>query len=166
MICLIVAKSKNNVIGNSNDLPWYLPADLRHFQKITTGSTIVMGRKTWQAILDRNGKPLPNRTNVIVTRDVNFMAEGAVVVHDIKTALKQSDNLFVIGGTEIFTQALPYVDRLYITEVDADIHGDAFFPELDSSQWNEISRESHPVDEKNQYPYSFVVLDRSHANQN
>ena len=161
MINAILAISKNGVIGSSNDLPWYLSADLVRFRKITTGHSVVMGRKTWNAIVDRIGKPLPNRTNIVITRDQSFKPEGATVVHTVEAALAIAQDGFVIGGAEIFQQALPYVSRLYLTEVDAEVHGDTFLPEFDRSEWREVSRETHSADEKNDHPYSFVVLERN-----
>lgn len=160
MINAILAISKNGVIGDSNDLPWYLSADLVRFRKLTTGSTVVMGRKTWKAIFDRLGKPLPNRTSVVLTRDEAFKAEGAVVVHDLQSALAKADSGYVIGGAELFHQALPYIERLYLTEVDAVIKGDTYLPEFDRTQWREVSRESYGADEKNNYPYTFLVFER------
>lgn len=161
MINAVLAISKNGVIGDSNDLPWYLSADLVRFRKLTTGHTVIMGRKTWKAIVDRIGKPLPNRTSVVLTRDTQFSPQGAVVVHNLKDALKKANDGFIIGGAELFQQALPYVERLYLTEVDADIPGDTYLPEFDRSQWREVSRESHPADEKNDYPYTFLVFERN-----
>lgn len=161
MVSAVLAISKNGVIGDSNDLPWYLSADLVRFRKLTTGHTVMMGRKTWQAIYDRLGKPLPNRTSVVLTRDRDFKPEGAVVVHDLSEALDY-DDLYVIGGAQVFQQALPYIQTLYLTEVDADIKGDTYLPEFDRSEWNEVSRESHPADAKNDYPYTFLVFERKH----
>ncbi len=160
MIYAILAMSKNGVIGDSNDLPWYLSADLVRFRQITTGHTVVMGRKTWDAVYDRIGKPLPNRTNVVVSRDTDLTLEGAVVVSNIQEALKKDEDIYIIGGAQIFQQALPYIQKLYLTEVDAEIRGDTYLPEFDRSYWQEISRESHPADEKNDYPYTFLVFER------
>lgn len=160
VINAILAISKNGVIGDSNDLPWYLSADLIRFRKITTGNTVVMGRKTWQAIYDRIGKPLPDRVSVVLTRDTSFAPEGAVVVHNLEAALTQAEDVYVIGGAEIFQQALPYIQRLYLTEVEAELRGDTFLPAFDRLEWREVSRESHPADEKNEYPYTFLVFER------
>lgn len=161
MIYAVLAMSKNGVIGDSNDLPWYLSADLVRFRQLTTGKTVVMGRKTWQAIYNRLGKPLPNRTNVVITRDRSFSPEGAVVTHTIEDALTQAQDVYVIGGAQIFEQALPYMHKLYLTEVEAEIQGDTYLPAFDRSEWKEVLRESHPADEKNDFPYSFLVFERT-----
>ncbi len=159
MISLVVAKAHNNVIGSKNDLPWYLPADLRHFKEITTGHTVVMGRTTFNSILNRLGKPLPNRENVVVTRDPDFTYHEVTVIHSIEE-IKDLGDVFVIGGAEIYRQTVDIVDRLYVTEVDADIEGDTYFPDLAAS-WQEVSREHHESDEKNQFDYDFVVYERA-----
>lgn len=161
MVYAVLAISKNGVIGDSNDLPWYLPADLKRFKELTTGHTVVMGRKTWQSIYDRLGKPLPNRTSVVLTRNDSFAAEGAVVMNELEAALKSTDDVYIIGGAQIFQQALPYIQKLYLTEVDADIPGDTHLPEFDRSQWREVSREPHPADEKNEYSYTFLAFERT-----
>lgn len=158
MISLIVAKAHNNVIGSKNDLPWYLPADLRHFKEVTTGHTVVMGRTTFNSIVSRLGKPLPNRQNVVITRDEDFSHHEVAVIHSIHE-IKELGDVFIIGGAEIYRQTVDMADRLYITEVAADIEGDTYFPVL-SASWQEISRESHTADEKNQYNYDFVVYER------
>lgn len=162
MISILVARARNRVIGRSNDLPWYLPADLRHFKELTTGHSVLMGRKTFDSILARLGTPLPNRQNIVVTRDRHFQVSGAIVVHSIDEALKltESEEVFVIGGAQIYEQVLPFTDRMYITEVAADIDGDTFFPELEQGAWRETSREPHKKDDKNQYDYAFVVYER------
>lgn len=158
MISIIVAKAKNNIIGSKNELPWYLPADLRHFKAVTTGHTVVMGRTTYESIVARIGKPLPSRHNVVVTRDPGFTQPGVTVIHSIQ-AINELGDVFVIGGAEMYRQTIDMADRVYITEVHAEIDGDTYFPELDNS-WYEISRESHTADEKNQYDYDFVVYQR------
>nr|AIA11423.1 Dihydrofolate reductase [uncultured bacterium] len=163
MVSLLVAYAHNGVIGKDNDLPWYLPADLKRFKELTTGKTVVMGRKTFDSIITRNGKPLPNRTNVVITRDPSYHAEGAEVVHTIQDALTGSDEVFVIGGAEIFKQALPLADQIYATEIDADIEGDVYFPEIDKSVWRQAARESHQADEKNRYNYSYVTYEKTHG---
>lgn len=158
MISLVVAKSSNNVIGSRNDLPWYLPADLKHFKEITTGHTVLMGRTTFQSILERIQKPLPNRTNIVVTRDNNFSSPGVEVIHSLDDIQTLGD-LYVIGGAEIYKQTMSMADTLYVTEVQATIDGDTYFPDIDDS-WSEASRESHASDEKNQYDYDFVIYKR------
>ncbi len=157
MISLIVAKARNGIIGSNNDLPWYLPADLRHFKEVTMGHTVVMGRKTFESILQRLGKPLPDRKNVVITRDRLFSYPGVTIIHDVADISTLGD-CFVIGGAEIYRQTINMADRLYITEVHADIEGDTFFPDINSS-WKEISREQHQADDKNQFDYDFVVYE-------
>ncbi|OIR06256.1 dihydrofolate reductase type 3 [mine drainage metagenome] len=158
MISLIVAAARNGVIGRNNQLPWHLPGDLKYFKGVTLGKPVVMGRKTFQSI----GRPLPGRTNVVITRDTGWRAEGVLVAHDVETALALAAGLaaggevMVIGGAEIFRAALPLATRLYLTEVQADIDGDAFFPHPDPAEWRELSRRQQDGDP----PYAFVVLER------
>ena len=159
-ISLIAAMADNGVIGRNNRLPWRLSADLQRFKALTMGKPIVMGRKTWESI----GRPLPGRTNIVVTRDVGYRAEGCVVVHSVDQALEVaagSDEVMVIGGANLYQQLLDRADRLYLTQVRADVEGDAWFPEFDRAQWREVERESHSRDEKNEYDYAFVTLERS-----
>ena len=160
MITIIAAKSTNNVIGYKNDLPWHLPADLKHFRKLTTNQTVVMGRKTYDSIIKRLAKPLPNRTNVVLTRDQNFQANGVETIHDIDDLMDYED-VFIIGGEQIYRQTLALADRLIITEVQASVEGDSYFPEINLSHWREVSRDKHKADEKNQYDYDFVVYERA-----
>ncbi len=159
MICLIVARAQNGVIGSQNDLPWYLPADLKRFKELTFGHTVVMGRKTFQSILARLGKPLPGRRSVVVTRTVGATYDGADVVHDIDDIERLEGDVYIIGGAEIYRATLHMADKLYITEVRANLDGDAHFPDLDPHVWRELSRESHKKDEKNQYDFDFVVYE-------
>ncbi len=160
MISIIVARAKNGVIGSKNDLPWYLPADLKRFRELTTGNTVVMGRKTYESIVARLGHTLPDRRNIVLTRDETAAYDGAEILHDIDAVKQLDGDVFVIGGAEIYNQLLPLADRLYITDVKADIDGDTFFPTLDTSVWHEISREAHERDEKNQYDFDFVLYER------
>jgi len=158
-ISLIVALARNRVIGRDNQLPWRLSADLQHFKGLTMGKPIVMGRKTYESI----GRPLPGRTNIVVTRDSSFSAAGCRVVHSIDEALVAAggaDEVMIMGGENLYSQLLPRADRLYLTEVQADVSGDAWFPEFDQTQWQELERESHRADEKNEFDYDFVVLTR------
>lgn len=158
-ISLIVALARNRVIGRDNQLPWRLSADLQHFKRLTMGKPIVMGRKTCESI----GRPLPGRTNIVVTRDSSFSAAGCRVVHSIDAALVAAggaDEVMIMGGENLYSQLLPRADRLYLTEVQADVSGDAWFPEFDQAQWQELERESHRADEKNEFDYDFVVLAR------
>ena len=158
MIALVVAMAENNVIGKNNQLIWHLPADLNHFKNLTTGHPIIMGRKTYESI----GKPLPNRTNIVITRQQDFKPEGVLVAHSLSEALmlaQQLDvNIFVIGGAEIYKQAMFLADTIYLTEVHQAFEGDTFFPEINTLLWVETEREEHQADEKNPYDYAFVKL--------
>lgn len=161
MIAAIVAMTKDGVIGKKNDLPWYLPADLKRTKQITTGNTIIMGRKTADSIVERVGHGLPNRKNVVVTRSGVYGHEGFVAVTTVEDALKIAEgDAFIFGGEQIYDLAMPYTERLYITLVHADIDGDVHFPEYDKSQWRETDRESHKKDDKNQYDYDYLTLER------
>lgn len=157
-ISAIVAMSENRVIGVNNQLPWNMPADLAHFKTLTTGHTIIMGRKTFESI----GKPLPNRTNIIVTRDERYLKEGCIVVNSIESALDQASKgeIFVIGGADIFKLTFPLLDRIYLTIIHHTFEGDVFFPEYEAANWQEVSHVRHPKDEKNLYDYSFIQLDK------
>ena len=157
MISLIAARAQNGVIGSRNDLPWYLPADLRRFKELTTGRTVVMGRKTYESIASRLGHGLPDRRNVVMTRQQLHFPD-AEVVHDVRDIERMGD-VFVIGGAELYKQTIDIADRLYLTEVKASVDGDVYFPGLDMSRWREISRESHERDDKNQYDFDFVVYE-------
>ena len=145
IIQLIVAHAHRRVIGLNNSMPWHLPEDLRHFKALTTGHCIIMGRKTYASI----GKPLPNRLNIVITRQIGWQAEGVIVAHSLEQAITQALAhfpalpVFVIGGAQIYKQALPLADRLYITEIDANLDGDTVFPAYNKAEWQEISREKH-----------------------
>lgn len=159
MISIIVAMAENRVIGVNNTLPWRLPADLRHFRRLTTGHHVIMGRRNYESI----GRPLPDRTNIVVTRNPAYRAPGCRVRHSLEDALRDVGNdpeVFIIGGAEIYRQALGKADRIYLTLVHATIGGDTRFPEFDTREWNETSRARHEADEKNPYAYSFVTYDR------
>lgn len=160
MIKLIVAKASNNVIGNENDLIWHLPNDLKHFKNLTTNHPIVMGRKTYQSL----GRPLPNRTNIVITRDSNFKDDKVVITYSVEEAIEKAkeinEDFFIIGGGNIYKQAMPFVDELYITEVHHEFDGDTYFPEIDEDVFEETSREHHLKDEKHPYAYSFVSYKR------
>jgi dihydrofolate reductase len=159
MISLVVAAARNNVIGKGNALPWSLPNDLKHFREVTSGHTVVMGRKTFESI----GRPLPNRRNIVITRQEGYKPEGVEVVGSLAAAIASmsvGEDLFVIGGGEIFNQVLPIADRVYLTRIEADVEGDAFFPRLDANEWEEVSRLPGVVDEKNALPHTFLILDR------
>lgn len=157
-VSIITAVSNNNVIGKDNKLPWRLPADLAHFKEITSGHSVLMGRKTFESI----GRPLPNRRNIVITRNRDFKADRIEVVHSIEEALeitKNEDEVFVIGGEEIYKLALPFADKIYLTKVEAEVDGDAFFPNL-GSEWEEVSRIENPKDENNEYPFVFYEYRR------
>lgn len=157
MIKIIAAIAENNALGKDNDLIWHLPADLKRFKKVTTGHFILMGRNTFESI----GKPLPNRTTIIITRNNDYFMDGCLVANSIENALelaKDEEEVFLIGGAQIYKQAMidGLVDRLDITHVHQEFEADVFFPEIDSSIWKEVSRENFKADEKNKYDYSFV----------
>ena len=156
MITMIAAIGKNGELGKDNDLVWHLPNDLKRFKKVTAGHHVIMGRKTFESL----GKALPNRTNIVITRNENYHAKDCVVVYSLEEALeaaKDDDNPYILGGAQIYKQALEIADILDLTLVDASLEADAFFPEIDFSKWIEIAREDHKADEKHQYNYSFVT---------
>jgi dihydrofolate reductase len=159
MLSIIVALSENNVVGRDNNLPWKLSADLKRLKSLTMGHHIIMGRKTWESL----GRPLPGRVNVVITSDKNYKAEGGLVVHSLKDALniaKNDSEVFIFGGGKVFKEALPLVDKIYMTLVHATIDGDTHFPFLNKNEWKEAERESFNADEKNEYDYSFVTVER------
>ncbi|MCA1030387.1 dihydrofolate reductase [Bacillus timonensis] len=157
MISLIVAMDQNNLIGQDNDLPWKLPADLAYFKKITMGKSIVMGRKTYNSI----GRPLPGRHNIVLTKTHDMNVFGCEVMHSVDEVLHHSEQLgnevFIIGGAEIFNQFLPFTDKLYITHIEERFSGDTYFPKVNMEEWELISREKGPKDNKNPYDYFFAV---------
>ena len=158
-IALIAAMAENRVIGRENRLPWRLPADLRRFKSLTMGKPVIMGRKTYESI----GKPLPGRSNIVVTRDPDYRAQGCRVVHSLEQALEAAaghDEVMVIGGAELYRQTLERAERTYLTMVKAELDGDALFPQIETRHWRELERESHRADEKNEYDYDFVTLER------
>lgn len=164
-LAVIVAAADNGVIGRNNALPWYLPDDLRYFKRVTMGKPIVMGRKTFESI----GKPLPGRSNIVISRNPEFQAQGVKVVASLDEALRLAQEIavmdgvremVVIGGAEIYRTAIPRADRLYITEVHASVEGDAHLPDVEWAQWRERERERHEAQGSNPYDYSFVVYDR------
>jgi dihydrofolate reductase len=161
-VSLIVAVSKNGVIGREGDLPWHLPADLSHFKRTTMGHHLIIGRRTW----DEVGKPLPGRTMVVVTRNRRFAPEGARVVRSVEQALEVAagdDEPFIAGGSQIYRICLgrDLVDRVYLTRIHAEVEGDTFFPEFDLDEWELVSEEHHDADEKNEFDHSFLVYERS-----
>ncbi len=159
-LSIIVAMDDNQLIGKNNALPWHLPADLAYFKKTTIGKAVLMGRKTYDSI----GRSLPNRRNIIVSRNTKFKADGCDVVDSIHAALSlaSGDNeLIIMGGASFYEQMVNKVDRLYITEVNGKFEGDAYFPEFDRTQFSELSRDSHQADEKNLHAYDLVILQRN-----
>lgn len=164
MISLIAAIGKNNELGKGNDLLWRLPADQKFFRETTKGHTVIMGRKTFESL----GRPLPNRRNIVITRDKNYLRHGVDVVHSldeainrVRTPLTQNEEIFIIGGAEIYKQAMEQADRLYVTHIDTeDKDADVFFPEIVLVAWKEISHEEHKPDEKNIFPYTFSIYEK------
>lgn len=161
MISLIAAIGKNNELGKGNDLLWKLPADMQHFIKKTSDHPVIMGRKTFESI----GRLLPKRRNIIITRDKNYKVEGGEIVHSLEDALKlfpnKNEEIYVIGGAEIFKQAISLADKLDITHINAeDNDADTFFPEIIPIVWNEVSHEEHSPDEKNIFSYVFSIYER------
>jgi len=155
MLTIIAAVAKNNALGKNNDLIWHLPADLKRFKAITLGHHIIMGRKTFESL----GKPLPNRTTIIITRNPDYIAPGCIVVNELTEAIKaaaEDENPFILGGAEIYKQAMSFADILDLTLVHESFDADVFFPNIDMSKWTEMSRQDFKADEKNKYDYSFV----------
>jgi dihydrofolate reductase len=160
-ISMIAAMTEDRVIGIKNTLPWKLPNDMKWFRQHTLGKPIIMGRKTFESF---GAKPLPGRTNIIITHDKDYQAKDSIVVHSIDEALQAAgdvDEVMIIGGASFYEQMLDRADRLYLTFVHADIKGDAWFPEINNKDWNRVEQETHKKDEKNQYTHSFVILDRA-----
>ncbi|MEZ0541735.1 dihydrofolate reductase [Fibrella arboris] len=169
-ISLIAAMAQNRIIGRDRadgrpDLPWHLPDDFAYFKQRTSGHAIIMGRKS----LDALGKPLPKRTNIVITRNPDFQTNGVLVVHSLDAAIDAAEQveatheqpeLFVIGGAEIYALALPMADRIYLTEVQRTYEGNASFPEFDKKDWHEVSRQHHPADERHEAAFDFVVYER------
>jgi dihydrofolate reductase len=161
IISIIVAMDRNRGIGIENRLPWRLSADLKRFRELTMGHHLIVGRKTYESI----GKPLPGRQMIVVTRDPDYRAEGCIVLHSlndaIETAAARGENeVFICGGAEIYRKALARAGTLYLTQVDAEVDADTFFPEMDWTQWIEKERISHGADDKNQYSFIFKILNR------
>ena len=165
IISIIAAIGKNNELGKDNQLLWQLPADMKHFRDITSGHIVIMGRKTYESI----GRPLPNRRNIVITRETDYQKDGIEVVNSLPEALKiasleqgkkfeENDDeieVFIIGGGQIYNEAIANADKLYITHVDATLPADTYFPEISCEEWEKTSSESHEADEKNPYPYTF-----------
>jgi dihydrofolate reductase len=158
-VSIVVAISQNHAIGKDNKLLWHLPKDLKHFKEITTGGTVIMGRKTYDSV----GRPLPNRRNIIVTRQ-QVEITGCEVVNSVEAALdlcRDEAEVFIVGGAEIYKLAMPLTDRIYLTIVHADFEADTYFPEIKADTWKETARQDHEADEKNPLPFSFITLERA-----
>jgi dihydrofolate reductase len=163
VLSAIVAVAKNGVIGKEGGLPWYLPAELARFKQITMGHAIIMGRKTHESI----GRALPGRTNIVITRDKDYKAaEGCIVANSLVEAIEKAkksegaNEVFIIGGASVYQEAMPLLERIYLTKVDADIKGDKFF-KYSPSEWKQISSEKHNADEKNEYGFEIAVLEKT-----
>ena len=161
MLSIIVAVANNNVIGKDNKLIWHLPEDLKRFKKLTTGHTIIMGRKTFESL----GRVLPNRKHIVFTQNPDFKVndENVEIVHSmlqIQEYIENEEEAFVIGGAVIYNLLMPYVKKMYVTEIDEEFDGDAFFPRIDETKWKEVSREKGPEDEENKFTYEYVTYER------
>lgn len=156
---IVVAIARNGVIGKDNALPWRLPEELAHFKRVTLGYPIIMGRRTWESI----GRPLPGRLNIVVSRDPAYRAPGCVVVDSLARAYEaagSAERVAIIGGTSLFEAALPEADCIHLTEVDADVEGDTWFPEFDRSEWVETEVSHHPADERHAHAFRILRLER------
>lgn len=159
-IAMIAAMAKNRVIGLDNDMPWRLPDDLKFFKKTTTGKPVIMGRKTFESI---GSRPLPNRPNLVISRQADFVAEGATVFSSVEDAIASTDSVeevIIMGGGQLYKQMLPQADKLYLTLINADIDGDTLFPDWTEFSWNEIEREHHAMDDSHAYDFDFVTLQK------
>lgn len=164
IISLIAAISQNNVIGKNNDLPWHLPDDMKYFMQTTKGHHVIMGRKNYDSIPEKF-RPLPNRVNIVVTRQQELRAPNCIIVNAIEKGLELARQhgeaeAFIIGGSEIYHQGFALANRLYLTEIHATIEGDTYFPEFNKKQWKEVSRKHHSTDERHKYSFDFVVYER------
>jgi dihydrofolate reductase len=164
-LALICAMAENRTIGRNNSLPWHLSEDLKYFKRTTMGNSIIMGRKTWESI----GRPLPGRTNIVISRDPDYAAEGTKVVSSLDAAIKLAESIsiidgseeaFVIGGAGLYKEALPYAERFHLTRVHGEVEGDTFLAEFNEDEWNEVSREDFEKSETNPYDYSICLLQR------
>jgi dihydrofolate reductase len=158
-IAFVVARDRGGVIGKGGTLPWKLPDDMKHVRALTVGKPLIMGRRTYESI----GRPLPERISIVLTRDPSFQADGVLVARTPEEALAlagDAPEVVVFGGADVFARFLPLADRIYLTEVDADVGGDTYFPPLDPAQWRELEAEEHAADAKHAYPFRFVTLER------
>jgi dihydrofolate reductase len=161
-VSLVVAASTNNVIGRDGELPWHLPDDLRHFKRITTGKPVIMGRRTFESI----GRPLPDRQNIVMTRDPDYAAEGCEVVASVAEAMDvagDADEVMVIGGGQVYRDFLPRADRIYMTRVQAEVQGDTRFPSIDGNTWRLVSSEHHAADDRHRHAFEMMVFERRPA---
>lgn len=164
-LSILAALSTNNVIGRDNAVPWRLSTDLKRLKSMTMGHHVIMGRKTYASV----GRPLPGRTNLVITRDESYAPEGVIVVHSLEDAIRIAagsgdDESFILGGAEIYTQSMHRADRMYLTRVHAEVEGDTFFPDFDDvSEWHLVDAEHFDADEKNEYPFSFLTYERAGA---
>ncbi len=163
-ISLIAALTRNFVIGRNNDLPWHLPDDMKYFMQTTKSHHVIMGRKNYDSIPEKF-RPLPNRTNIVVTRQENLQAPNCTVVHSLADAMGIAQKageteLFIIGGSAIYQLGMPFAQRLYLTEIEAELPGDIHFPEFDRTNWKETSRKHHPIDDRHAYAFDFVIYER------
>jgi len=161
-ISFIVAMDRNGLIGAGSRLPWHLPDDMRRFRQITMGKPVLMGRKTYESIPDRL-RPLPGRTNIVLTQQLDYEAPGCTIVHSLAQALaaaSEHDELMVIGGARLYEQLLSQADRIYLTQIDGEFEGDVFFPALNQAEWQEVEREEHGRDDRHSTPFTFLLLER------
>lgn len=159
MLSLVVAASSNNVIGRDGGLPWHLPDDLRQFKRLTTGKAVIMGRSTYESI----GRPLPDRRNIVMTRNTDYVADGCDVVSSVSEAMdavEGAEEVMIIGGGQVYRDFLPLADRIYLTRVQAEVEGDTYFPEIDEAAWRLVSSEHHAADEKHRYAFDVMVFER------
>jgi len=162
IISLVVAMDRIGLIGSGNYIPWHLPDDMKHFRQITMGHPVVMGRKTYESLPDRF-RPLPGRTNIILTKQPKYAAAGCVVTHNLASAVEAAGDakeVMVIGGAAIYGEFLPIADRIYLTLIDGSHEGDVYFPNFDMSEWIERQRDEHGIDERHAYPFVFLLLER------
>ena len=158
-LSLVVAASSNNVIGRDGGLPWHLPDDLRQFKRLTTGKDVIMGRSTYESI----GRPLPDRRNIVMTRNADYVADGCDVVSSVSEAIdavEGAEEAMIIGGGQVYRDFLPLADRIYLTRVQAEVEGDTYFPEIDEATWRLVSSEHHGADEKHRYAFDVMVFER------
>lgn len=164
-ISLIAALTRNRVIGRNNDLPWHLPDDMKYFMQTTKGHHVIMGRKNYDSIPEKF-RPLPNRTNIVVTRQRNLVLPQCTVVNNMAEAISLAKHageqeLFIIGGAAIYQLGMPLANKLYLTEIDAELAGDTLFPEFNKAEWKEVSRRRHPADERHAYAFDFVIYEHN-----